>query len=63
VLTEVGPVEIDVPRDREGTFEPQIVRKRQRRLLRFSGWGRGCENQAGGGQASVDQVGSELDPA
>lgn len=32
VLTEVGPVEIEVPRDREGSFEPQIVRKRQRRL-------------------------------
>jgi putative transposase len=33
VLTEhSGPVEIDVPRDRAGTFEPQIVRKRQRRL-------------------------------
>ena len=33
VLTEAsGPVEIDVPRDRAGTFEPQIVRKRQRRL-------------------------------
>jgi putative transposase len=32
VMTEVGPVEIDVPRDRDGTFEPQIVRKRQRRL-------------------------------
>jgi putative transposase len=32
VTTEVGPVEIDVPRDREGTFTPQIVRKRQRRL-------------------------------
>ena len=33
VLTEVtGQVEIDVPRDRAGTFEPQIVRKRQRRL-------------------------------
>jgi transposase-like protein len=32
VLTEVGPVEIAVPRDREGTFEPQIVKKRQRRL-------------------------------
>ena len=28
----VGHVEIDVPRDRDGTFEPQIVRKRQRRL-------------------------------
>jgi len=32
VLTEIGPVQIDVPRDREGTFEPAIVRKRQRRL-------------------------------
>jgi transposase-like protein len=33
VLTEsTGHVEIDVPRDRAGTFEPQIVKKRQRRL-------------------------------
>ncbi|WP_422933300.1 IS256 family transposase [Sinomonas sp. P47F7] len=32
VLTEVGPVQIEVPRDREGTFEPQIVKKRKRRL-------------------------------
>ena len=32
VLTEVGPVEIDVPRDRNGTFEPKIVGKRQRRM-------------------------------
>jgi hypothetical protein len=33
VLTgSTGQVEIDVPRDRAGTFEPQIVRKRQRRL-------------------------------
>jgi putative transposase len=33
VLTEAtGRVEIDVPRDRAGTFEPQIVKKRQRRL-------------------------------
>ena len=32
VLTEVGPVDIDVPRDRVGSFEPRIVRKRQRRL-------------------------------
>jgi len=33
VLTEnTGQVEIVVPRDRAGTFEPQIVRKRQRRL-------------------------------
>jgi len=32
VLTEAGPVEVEVPRDRESTFEPKIVRKRQRRL-------------------------------
>jgi putative transposase len=33
VLTEAsGRVQLDVPRDRAGTFEPQIVRKRQRRL-------------------------------
>src|SRR5215208_2515245 len=32
VITEVGPVEIDVPRDRDATFEPVIVRKGQRRL-------------------------------
>jgi len=32
VLTEVGEVDIDVPRDRDGSFEPKIVKKRQRRL-------------------------------
>jgi putative transposase len=32
VLTDVGPVEVEVPRDRQGSFEPQLVRKRQRRL-------------------------------
>ena len=32
VLTEVGPVQVAVPRDRDGTFEPATVRKRQRRL-------------------------------
>lgn len=32
VTTEVGPVELEVPRDREGSFEPKTVRKRQRRL-------------------------------
>jgi transposase-like protein len=24
VLTDVGPVEVEVPRDREGSFEPQL---------------------------------------
>lgn len=32
VLTEIGPVEIEVPRDTNSSFDPQIVRKRQRRL-------------------------------
>lgn len=29
VLTDVGPVEITVPRDRDGSFEPQSVKKRR----------------------------------
>jgi transposase-like protein len=32
VLTDIGPVHIEVPRDRDGSFEPKIVAKRQRRL-------------------------------
>jgi transposase-like protein len=32
VLTDVGPVEIAVPRDRDGSFEPRLVAKHQRRL-------------------------------
>jgi putative transposase len=32
VLTEIGPVEIAVPRDRDGTFEPKLVPKHSRRL-------------------------------
>src|SRR3954449_1365737 len=32
VLTEIGPVEIEVPRDTDAFFTPQVVKKRQRRL-------------------------------
>src|SRR5271157_598600 len=32
LLTDHGPVRIAAPRDRQGTFEPQIVKKNQRRL-------------------------------
>jgi putative transposase len=35
VTTEHGPVEISTPRDREGSFEPKLVRKRQRRFEGF----------------------------
>lgn len=32
VITEVGEIEIDTPRDRDASFEPRTVKKRQRRL-------------------------------
>ncbi len=35
LVTEHGPVGLDTPRDRDGTFEPKIVRKRQRRFEGF----------------------------
>lgn len=35
LLTDQGEVTVDVPRDREGSFEPQLVRKRERRLTGF----------------------------
>lgn len=36
LLTDVGPVRVAVPRDRSGTFEPQLVSKNQRRLSGFN---------------------------
>ena len=36
VLTDIGAVGLAVPRDRNGTFEPQIVRKGQARLKGFN---------------------------
>jgi putative transposase len=35
LITEHGRVGIDAPRDRDGSFEPRIVRKRQRRFEGF----------------------------
>jgi len=35
LLGESGPLEIEVPRDREGSFEPQMIRKGQRRFDGF----------------------------
>jgi transposase-like protein len=32
VITDTGPVELRVPRDRDSSFEPKLVAKRQRRL-------------------------------
>lgn len=36
VLTDAGSVDIDVPRDRNGEFEPKIVPKGERRLAGFN---------------------------
>jgi putative transposase len=35
LITDNGPVPIDTPRDRDGSFAPKIVRKRQRRFQGF----------------------------
>ena len=35
LMTEHGSVALDTPRDRNGSFEPKIVRKRQRRFVGF----------------------------
>jgi putative transposase len=47
LITEHGRSQIDTPRDRDGSFEPQIVRKRQRRFEGFDDkilalYSRGC---------------------
>ncbi len=36
VLTDIGAVDLDIPRDRNGTFEPQLVPKHARRLEGFN---------------------------
>jgi transposase-like protein len=35
VLTDDGPVRVEVPRDRAGTFEPQLIPKHERRFTGF----------------------------
>ncbi len=35
VITDEGPIRIEVPRDREGSFEPQLIGKHERRFTGF----------------------------
>jgi putative transposase len=35
VLTDDGPLRIDVPRDRDGSFEPLLIPKHERRFTGF----------------------------
>ena len=35
LITDQGPVPIETPSDRNGSFQPRIVKKRQRRFVGF----------------------------
>src|SRR6188472_1336913 len=35
LITDQGPIQVNTPRDRNGSFEPKIVNKRQRRFVGF----------------------------
>lgn len=37
VFTDVGALRIDIPRDRTGSFEPQLIGKHEHRFTRFDG--------------------------
>jgi transposase-like protein len=67
VLSESGPIELEVPRDRDGSFEPQLVRKRQRRLKGFDDkvialYARGMTTREIQGHLQ-DLYGTEVSPA
>ena len=36
VVTDTGKIEIEVPRDRQGSFDPQLIAKYKRRFPSFS---------------------------
>jgi transposase-like protein len=43
LLSDIGGLHLEVPRDRNGSFEPRIVRKGQTRLDGFLAGRRGVE--------------------
>src|SRR4051812_22279578 len=47
VQTDTGPVDLVVPRDRNGSFAPQLVPKRQRRVGGFGAKGVGLYGRGG----------------
>lgn len=64
--TEDGEIEIEVPRDRKGTFEPALVKKRQTRLAGFddkvlSLYARGMSTRAIQGHLA-ELYGTEVSP-
>jgi putative transposase len=67
ILSEDGEMEIEVPRDRNGDFEPQLVRKRQVRLPGFDDkvlWLYGSGSTTRETQAHLQELyGVEVSPA
>ena len=64
--SEQGPIEIDVPRDRQASFEPRLVAKHQRELPGFSDkilsmYARGMTNREIAGHLK-DIYGTEVSP-
>jgi putative transposase len=67
IQTESGEVDIEVPRDRDGSFDPKLVKKRQRRLEGFddkviSLYGRGMTTREIQGHLK-ELYGTEISPA
>ena len=67
IQTESGEVDIEVPRDRDASFDPKLVKKRQRRLEGFddkviSLYGRGMTTREIQGHLK-ELYGTEISPA
>jgi putative transposase len=60
VLTDTGRLALDIPRDRQGTFDPQLIAKYQRRFPGFdekiiSMYARGMSVRGAAGGHGLDQ--------
>jgi hypothetical protein len=53
VLADVGPVELDIPRDRAGSFTPAVVPKHSRRVQGTTGRGPRAAGSAGAASGSI----------